>query len=61
MNTAKRRNISRVARQFLRARHIESTECRFDLPAIETRIGEKPLVRLRKGAFDAGEYRPSEY
>jgi Holliday junction resolvase-like predicted endonuclease len=27
----KRRNLSRMARQFLRARHIESAECRFDV------------------------------
>jgi putative endonuclease len=61
VNLDKRRNISRVARQFLRARHIETAECRFDVLAIETRAGQKPLVRLHKGAFNAGEYRPSEY
>jgi putative endonuclease len=61
VNTDKRRNISRVARQFLRARHIETAECRFDVLAIETRTGEKPSVRLHKGAFNAGEYRPPQY
>ena len=61
VNPDKRRNISRVARQFLRARHIESAECRFDVLAIETRTGQKPVARLHKGAFNAGEYRPSEY
>jgi putative endonuclease len=58
VNIEKRRNISRMAQQFLRARHIESTECRFDVLAIETRTGEKPLVRLHKGAFNAGENQP---
>ena len=57
VNIEKRRNISRVAQQFLRARHIESAECRFDVLAIETRAGEKPLVRLHKGAFNPGEGR----
>src|SRR5579863_1517012 len=53
VNWEKRRNLSRMARQFLRARHIESAECRFDVLAIETRPGAKPLVRLHKGAFNA--------
>jgi putative endonuclease len=53
VNWEKRRNLSRMARQFLRARHIESAECRFDILAIETRPGAKPLVRLHKGAFNA--------
>lgn len=54
VNIEKRRNISRVAQQFLRARHLESAECRFDVLAIETRTGEKPSVRLHKGAFNPG-------
>src|SRR5271154_3401234 len=57
VNIEKRRNISRMAQQFLRARHVESTEVRFDVLAIETCPGEKPLVRLHKGAFNAGEHR----
>jgi putative endonuclease len=60
VNIEKRRNISRVTQQFLRARHIESTECRFDVLAIETRAEEKPSVRLHKGAFNAGEQRPPQ-
>jgi putative endonuclease len=58
VNIEKRRNISRVAQQFLRARHLESAECRFDVLAIETRTGEKPSVRLHKGAFNPGGNRP---
>jgi putative endonuclease len=51
VNQDKRRNLTRMARQFLRARRIESAACRFDILAIETRSGEKPIVRLHKGAF----------
>ena len=53
VNWEKRRNLSRMARQFLRARHIETAPCRFDVLAIETRSGKKPVVRLHKGAFNA--------
>jgi putative endonuclease len=60
VNWEKRRNLSRMARQFLRARHIETAPCRFDVLAIETRPGQKPVVRLHKGAFNATqhEHRP---
>lgn len=56
VNWEKRRNLTRVARQFLRARRIEpeSAECRFDMMAIENRAGARPEVRLHKGAFTAG-------
>jgi Holliday junction resolvase-like predicted endonuclease len=54
VNWEKRRNLSRMARQFLRSRRIESAACRFDVLAIETRPSAKPLVRLHKGAFNAG-------
>jgi putative endonuclease len=60
VNIEKRRNISRVAQQFLRARHIESAEVRFDVLAIETRVGDRPSVRLHKGAFNAGEHLPRQ-
>jgi putative endonuclease len=53
VNWEKRRNLSRMARQFLRARHIEEAACRFDVLAIESRPGTKPVVRLHKGAFNA--------
>jgi hypothetical protein len=52
----KRRNLSRVAAQFLRARHIENATCRFDVPAIEMRRGKKPVLCLHKGAFNAGQH-----
>jgi len=47
----KRRHLARVARQFLRARRIDSQPYRFDVLAIESRPGARPEVRLHKGAF----------
>lgn len=51
VNVEKRRNVSRMARQFLRARRIESEPYRFDILAIETSNGARPTVRLHKGAY----------
>jgi putative endonuclease len=51
INHEKRRNLARMARQFLRARHLDNTDWRFDVLAIETRLGQKPTVRLHKAAF----------
>jgi len=56
VNHEKRRNLSRMARQFLRSRRIESATCRFDVLAIETRPGQKPTVRLHKDAFGMGAH-----
>ncbi|HTU35014.1 MAG TPA: YraN family protein [Candidatus Acidoferrum sp.] len=53
VNWEKRRNLSRMARQFLRVRRIESANCRFDVMAIEHHAGSRPEVRLHKGAFTA--------
>jgi putative endonuclease len=47
----KRRNLSRMARQFLAERRIPEAPCRFDVLAIETAPGRRPLVRLTKDAF----------
>ncbi len=47
----KRRNLSRMARQFLAYRRIRQAPCRFDVVAIESRPGHRPVVRLHKGAF----------
>ena len=52
VNWEKRRNMARVARQFIRSRRLESAPHRFDVLAIETRSGARPEVRLHKGAFD---------
>ena len=53
VNSEKRRNLTRMARQFLRARRIEPAACRFDVMAIENHAGARPEVRLHKGAFTA--------
>ena len=47
----KRRNLLRTAKQFLRTRRLEPIAHRFDVLAIETRVGSPPTVRLHKGAF----------
>jgi putative endonuclease len=54
VNWEKRRNLKRMANQFLRARHVDSGSCRFDVLAIETKSGAPPKVRLHKGAFHFG-------
>lgn len=54
VNHDKRRNLSRMAQQFLRSRRIDQAACRFDMVAIETRSGQKPVVRLHKNAFGMG-------
>jgi putative endonuclease len=52
VNFEKRRNLIRIARHFLRAWRIEPTvSYRFDVLAIEARHGERPVLRLHKGAF----------
>jgi putative endonuclease len=51
VNRDKRRNLSRMARQFLAYRRIREVPCRFDVVAIESRPGHRPAVRLHKGAF----------
>jgi putative endonuclease len=51
VNDEKRRHLSRIARQFLRARRVESEPFRFDVLAIETSVATRPNVRLHKGAF----------
>lgn len=54
VNWEKRRNLKRMAHQFLRARHVDPGSCRFDVLAIETQSGAPPQIRLHKGAFDFG-------
>lgn len=53
VNWEKRRNLTRMARQSLRARRLHSAACRFDVLAIETRSGAKPIVRVHKAASAA--------
>lgn len=60
VNWEKRRNLTRIARQFLRIRRIESIPHRFDIVAIESQPGNRPQVRLYKGAFLAETSRTSQ-
>ena len=47
----KKRNLTRMARQFLRDYKTGAPPFRFDILAIESRPGQRPVVRLHKGAF----------
>jgi len=49
----KQRNLSRMARQFLREYRASGARFRFDILAIEALPGQRPIVRLHKGAFAA--------
>jgi len=49
----KQRNVSRIAQRFRLARRVDTTNCRFDVVAIETRTGAPPIVRLHKGVLDS--------
>lgn len=51
VNAEKERNLARMAGQFLRARKLEGVPYRFDVIAIESRTGARPVLRLHKGAF----------
>jgi putative endonuclease len=47
----KRRFLARMARQFLIDRKLKGVNWRYDVLAIESRSGKRPIVRLHKGAF----------
>jgi putative endonuclease len=49
----KKRHLSRMARQFLREARFPNVPFRFDILAIEAPPGQRPVVRLHKGAFAA--------
>lgn len=51
VNAAKEQHLARMAGQFLRARRLEGVPFRFDVIAIESRPGTRPVLRLHKGAF----------
>ncbi len=51
VNAEKEHNLARMAGQFLRARKLEGVPHRFDVIAIESRAGARPILRLHKGAF----------
>jgi putative endonuclease len=49
----KQQHLSRMARQFLREYRAGDVPFRFDILAIEAPPGQRPIVRLHKGAFAA--------
>jgi putative endonuclease len=49
----KQRKLSRMARQFVREYRARNAPFRFDILAIEAPPGQRPAVRLHKGAFAA--------
>jgi putative endonuclease len=51
VTTEKQRNVSRIAQRFRLARRVDSSNCRFDVVAIETRSGAPPVIRLHKGVL----------
>jgi putative endonuclease len=51
VTTDKRRFLARMARQFLMDRRLDGVNWRYDVLAIESRAGNRPVVRLHKGAF----------
>ncbi len=53
VTTGKQRHLSRMARQFVREYRVGSAPFRFDILAIEAPPGQRPVVRLHKGAFAA--------
>lgn len=53
VTSEKHRHLSRMARQFLREYRANSVPFRFDILAIEAPPGQRPAVRLHKGAFAA--------
>jgi putative endonuclease len=51
VTTDKRRFLARMARQFLSERRLKDVNWRYDVLAIESPYGNRPIVRLHKGAF----------
>ncbi len=49
----KKELLVRMARQFMLERRVRDTQWRFDILAIESRPGRRPLVRLHKDAFSS--------
>jgi putative endonuclease len=51
VTTDKQRNVVRTALRFLGERHVKECPCRFDVVAIDNRMGKPPELRLHKDAF----------
>jgi putative endonuclease len=53
VTAGKQRHLSHMARQFVREYRANKAPFRFDVLAIEALPGQRPIVRLHKGAFAA--------
>jgi putative endonuclease len=53
VTTDKQRVVVRTAMRFLSERHVKECPCRFDVVAIDNRVGRPPELRLHKDAFSA--------
>lgn len=53
INAGKKRAVVRMAKNFMATWRLRDVAYRFDVLAIETRPGEKPVVRLHKDAFSS--------
>ena len=53
ITTDKQRVVVRTALRFLGERHVKECPCRFDVVAIDNRVGAPPELRLHKDAFSA--------
>lgn len=53
VTAGKQQHLSRMARQFVREYRASGAPFRFDILAIEAPPGQRPVVRLHKGAFAA--------
>jgi putative endonuclease len=51
VTTDKQRVVVRTAQRFLGERHVKECPCRFDVVAIDNRLGAPPEIRLHKDAF----------
>jgi len=51
VTTDKQRMVMRTAERFLGERHVKECPCRFDVVAIDNRLGAPPEIRLHKDAF----------
>src|SRR5579862_6944171 len=51
VTTDKQRVVVRTALRFLSERHVKECPCRFDVVAIDNRVGAPPEIRLHKDAF----------
>jgi putative endonuclease len=54
VNREKKMHLRRMAGRFLAERRLRNVVFRFDIVAIESKVGVPPVVRLHKGAFSAG-------